>query len=316
MHKEDIKKLLQEFGEEFSLEEILELGQDSQTMSATSYISKVMRWIDSKLNSVESVKKLFKLIKIGLIQTDNPQLDSNLYKMFEEEFIKAVNKDLKKFNQISLVYMKKLDNKFPIEGIYQTLLIFKDAKDEIQKLSKTLDFKEFQAKFLELFEELIINNEEGQFLAYFFDWTLKFGYLIEAYVKEMLCMKLMIKNLVENKKYEYLFERTPELGKILTYLKSDNTISKLRNAIFHSEFFLEYQIKWDKRIIIFNKEKNKFELSIKEFVGLFFLTTQLIFTFNFALINVHLFEINNGNELVLEYIIKDFKKSIAPYLPV
>ncbi len=129
-------------------------------------------------------------------------------------------------------------------------------------------------------------------------------------------MKLMIKNLVENKKYEYLFERTPELGKILTYLKSENTISKLRNAIFHSEFFLEYQIKWDKRIIIFNKEKNKFELSIKEFVGLFFLTTQLIFTFNFALINVHLFEINNGNELVIEYIIKDFKKSIAPYLPV
>ncbi len=316
MNEEDIKKLFQELGDGFSLEDIVKLGQDFQTMPATKYFSNVMKWIDTKSNNIESLKKLYRLLKFGLFQTDNPQLDPFLYKIIEEEFIKAVNKDLKMFNQISLLYMKRLDNKFPLEGIYQTLLIFNDAKEDIEKLSTTFSYQEFQTKIVELFEHLIINNDEGQFLAYFFDWTVKFGYIIEGYIKEMLCMKLMIKNLLEDKTYEYLFERTPEIGKILTYLGLDKTISKIRNAIFHSEFFLEYQINWDKRIITFKKGKEKYELSIKDFVSLFFITTQIAIVFNFTLINVHLFKINKGNEEVLEYIINNFKKSIAPYLPV
>ena len=316
MKEEDIRKLLQELGDVISLKDILKLGQELQAIPASKNFSNLMKWIDTKSNDIENLKKLFKFLKIGLLQIENPQLDPVIYKTIEEEFIIAANKNLRMFNQISLTYMKRLDNKFPIEGIIQTLLIFNDAKDEIKRLSTSLNYQKFQIKFLELFEQLIINDEEGRFLAYFFDWTLKFGYLIEAYLKEMLCMKLMIKNLLEDKTYEYLFKKTPAIGKILTFLGSDKIISKIRNAIFHSEFFFEYQINWDKRIITFKKGRDKYELSIKEFIDLFFLTIRLVFTFDFALINVHFFKINGGNEEVLEYIKLTFKKSIAPYLPV
>lgn len=315
MKENDIRKFFQELGDGFSLEDILKLEQDFQTMPFIKAFSATMKWIDTKSNDIESLKKLFKILKLGLLQTDNPQLDPDLYQVIEEEFIKATNKDLNKFNQISMSYMQKLNNKFPIEGIYQTLLIFNDAKDKIKQLSNIIGYHEFQIKILELFEQLILNNEEGQFLSYFFDWTLKFGYIIEAYVKEMICMKLMIKNLLEDKIYEYLFERTPEIGKLITFLGSDKFISKIRNAIFHSDFLLEYQITWEKRLITFKKGKERYELSIKDFMEFFFITTRVVSTFNFGLINVHLLEITEGNEEILEFIKDNLKKSIAPYLP-
>jgi len=314
MDEEDIRKFFEDLGEGFSLEDILNLGNEFETLNVIKAFSAIMKWIDTRSNDINSLRKVFKIIRLGLLQTDTRFVDPTLSKLFEEEFIKAAEKNLKTFNHISLTYMERLDNKFPVEGIYQTLLLFNDAKERIKQLSTNLGYKEFQIKFLELFEQLIINNEEAQFFSYFFDWTLKFGYFLEAYMKEMLCTKLMIKNLLEGKSYKYLFKRTPEMGKILTYLGKDKTVSRIRNAIFHSDFFLEYQINLDERLITFRKGKFEYKLSIKEFVSLFLIATQILNTYNFALINVHLFKINEGNEEVLEYIKKSFKRSISPYL--
>jgi len=69
------------------------------------------------------------------------------------------------------------------------------------------------------------------------------------------------------------------------------------------------------RLIIFKKGKDNYEFPVKDFIGFFFITANIIQTFNFALINVHLFEIIEGNEDVIEFFKRDFKKSIAPYLP-
>jgi len=314
MDEEDIRKFFEDLGEGFSLEDILNLGNEFETLNVIKAFSAIMKWIDTRSNDINSLRKVFKIIRLGLLQTDTRFVDPTLSKLFEEEFIKAAEKNLKTFNHISLTYMERLDNKFPVEGIYQTLLLFNDAKERIKQLSTNLGYKEFQIKFLELFEQLIINNEEAQFFSYLIAWTLKCGYFLEAYMKEMLCTKLMIKNLLEGKSYKYLFKRTPEMGKILTYLGKDKTVSRIRNAIFHSDFFLEYQINLDERLITFRKGKFEYKLSIKEFVSLFLIATQILNTYNFALINVHLFKINEGNEEVLEYIKKSFKRSISPYL--
>lgn len=314
MDEEKIKKFFEDLGEGFSLEEFLNLGKDYNKLNVIDYFSSIMNWIDNKSNDINSLRILFKILKLGLLQTDNRIVDPILFKIFEEEFTKAVEINLKEFNEISLTYMKRLDGKFPVEGIFQTLLIFNDSKERIIQLSKNLGYDQFLKEIQELFEQLITANEESQFLKYFFDWTVKFGYFLEAYVKEMLCTKLMIKNLLEGQSYTYLFKKTPEMGKILTYLGRDKTVSRIRNAISHSDFFLEYQINFEERSITFKQGKFEQKLPITEFVSFFFITYQIFNTYNFALLNVHLFNVNEGNEEVLEYIKKDIKKSIRSYL--
>ena len=57
----------------------------------------------------------------------------------------------------------------------------------------------------------------------------------------MLCMRLMIKNLLVDEDNTSLFRKTPMIGDILKSLGQDREIRKIRNSIFHSDFFLKYK---------------------------------------------------------------------------
>lgn len=153
----------------------------------------------------------------------------------------------------------------------------------------------------DLFETMLENRNETLFRHYFFDWVLKFGYLLEGYIKEILIVylnsicickndNLNTYNLVMNE----LKRRHFTLGAVLTELtKFDSEAPKelayLRNAIFHTSFMLNYEINFQKRNITFiytekgvEKEKN---MTIGEFINYFYYLTKICTTFNTVLLN-------------------------------
>ena len=82
------------------------------------------------------------------------------------------------------------------------------------------------------------------------------------------------------------------IGAIIRDLGEDIIQGKYRNAIFHSDFFLDYEVNYNERLITFRNNDGTLEhLSAKEFLSSFFKTFQLIFTFDFTLEYVTLLKI-------------------------
>ena len=139
--------------------------------------------------------------------------------------------------------------------------------------------KEYSDKFSELLYKMIESNQKDQFQLYFYDWALKFGYLIEAYIKEFLISKLKLKCLINNEDFNSIANKNQTIGQLLKTLETDNSLAFMRNAIFHTNFILEYHIDFDQRKIIFKDWEGKTKnLDINEFVGIYFKLYQLIQT--------------------------------------
>ncbi|MBD3214672.1 MAG: hypothetical protein GF311_18825 [Candidatus Lokiarchaeota archaeon] len=250
-----------------------------------------------------------------MLEIEPPFLNPAKYLQYEEEFIAAKKHNLEEFNEITLHYHKRISTKFPIIKIFNSLLIMMAIIKESPSKPQEINHYEFQKEILEKFLYKIIEQDKDKFDIYFFDWNLKFGYLIESYFKELLCIRLMIKNLLNNKTNKKLFNNnTPMIGSIFKDLYQNNNVEKsdegreedtdmrfIRNAIFHSDFSLEYDVNWDERLVSFYNFGEMIELSIKEFLTLFFETIQWIFSFDFALEYFHFNNIREGNEKVLEY---------------
>ncbi len=119
---------------------------------------------------------------------------------------------------------------------------------------------------------------------YFFDWVLKFGYLIEAYLKECLIFQLRINCILHNFNYNKILGKRKTIGRILRKLKGDKTIAHYRNSIFHADFLLDYKVNFDERKVVFKGESGrKRELKINKFVSTFFSCYQVVYTYLLAI---------------------------------
>ena len=308
MDIENLKKLKQKVLKVIPPRDVRKLQVKIKNASYTDFIAIVMVWANNYSKKYE--KRYYNLAKIILLEIEPPILNPNAYKKYEEEFIKAANYNLKEFNEITIHYLKKINNKFPFDKIINSLLIMMVMTKDFVNSPKNVNYFEFQKKVLESFLYKIIEQDKERFDIYFFDWNLKFGYLIEGYFKEMLCMRLMVRNILTEEDNSNLFRNTPWIGNILQELGEDMDQRKIRNAIFHSDFFLEYEVNWEERLITFKNFDEKIELSTKEFLTLFFETIQQVFTFGFALEYVHFLKITKGNEEVLKYIKQDSYNSV------
>jgi len=277
--------------------------------SYTDFFGIVIAWVNNYSKKYE--KRYYNLAKIILFEIEPPILNPNSFKVYKEEFIKAANHNLKEFNEITIHYLKKISTKFPFDKLINSLLVMMVTTKELADIPENTNFFEFKKQVLESFLHKIVGQDKERYDIYFFDWNLKLGYLIEGYFKEMLSMKLMIKNLLNKKDNANIFRNTPTIGNILKDLDEDIDQRIIRNANFHSDFFLEYEINWAERLVKFislKPEENR-EYSIKDFLTFFFETIQLVLTFGFALEYVHFLKISKGNEEVLEYIKQDSYKS-------
>lgn len=310
MDIENLEKLKQKVLKLLPPREVRKLQVKIKNASYTDFFGMVMAWVNNYSNKYK--KKYYNLAKIILFEIEPPILNPNAYTEYEEEFIKAANHNLIEFNKITIHYLKKINSKFPFDKLINSLLIMMVITKEFADFPENINYFEFQKQVLESFLYKVIDQDKERYDIYFFDWNLKLGYLIEGYFKEMLCMRLMVKKLLKDENNNNLFRKTPTIGKILKELGDDMDQGIIRNAIFHSDFFLEYEINWEERLITFSslKLEEKRGYSIKEFLTFFFETIQLVLTYGFALENVHFLKITKGNDKVLEYIKQDSYKSV------
>ena len=290
--------------------DIRKLQVKIKNVSYTDFFAIAMAWVNRYSKRYE--KRYYNLAKIILFEIEPPILNPNAYKGYEEEFIKAANHNLIKFNEITIHYLKKINSLFPFDKLINSLLVMMVITKDFADFPENINYFEFQKQVLESFLYKVIDQDKERYDIYFFDWNLKLGYLIEGYFKEVQCMRLMVKKLLNDEDNSKIFRETPTIGKILKKLGEELDQGIIRNSIFHSDFFLEHEVNWEERLITFNslKLEEKREYSIKEFLTFFFETIQLVLTFGFALEYVHFLKITKGNEEVLEYIKQDSYKSI------
>ncbi|MFW9865201.1 MAG: hypothetical protein ACFFEN_03810, partial [Candidatus Thorarchaeota archaeon] len=302
MDPENLKKLKQKILRILPPRDVRKLQAKVKNASYAEFLAIVIAWADKYAKKYE--KRYYNLAKIILLEIEPPFLNPTAYKKYEGEFIKAANHNLKEFNEITIHYLKKINNKFPLFKIINSLLIMMVIIKEFADFPRNFNYFEFQKQVLESFLFKVVDQDKDRFDIYFFDWNLKFGYIIEGFFKEMLCMRLMVKNLLMNQDNSNLFHKTPWINNILKQLGEDIDQRIIRNAVFHADFFLEYKVNWEKKLITFNSLnfEEKRDYSIREFLNIFFETIQLVFTFGFSLEYVHFLKISEGNEEILKYI--------------
>ena len=176
---------------------------------------------------------------------------------------------------------------------------------------------EFEEKFSKILYEMIENNQKDQFQLYFFDWVLKFGYLIEAYIKEFFISQLKLKCLLNNEDFNKIADNNKTIGQLLNTLETDKTLAIIRNAIFHTSFIIDYHIDFNKRKIIFKDWKGKTKkLDINEFVGSYFKLFQLIQTeqlaFSFFIIKINEEQLKLQLQKQIDSILKELENFDIP----
>ena len=93
-------------------------------------------------------------------------------------------------------------------------------------------------------------------------------------------------------------------------MKSDNTLARYRNAIFHTSFIIDYETNLDERKIIFDDFGKKRELGIKDFINTYFKLIQFVQTFRYAITySVPLDERIDGQKQYFD-LLEDLKQKI------
>lgn len=87
-------------------------------------------------------------------------------------------------------YFQSLETKYPFWKITNNLLIFRDFAPNFYRLISSTPINKFSEEITKILFNMIEDNKEEEFYNYFFDWILKYGYLIEAYIKEYRIFQL------------------------------------------------------------------------------------------------------------------------------
>jgi len=197
---------------------------------------------------------------------DPDNFDIDFYNEIKEKIELAYERNTDITDQILIVSHKKIAEKYDYKYVIQSLLIFRELEEDIEKFIQKKPLRghsKESEKMMKKLQEHIEGSEEKKFKMYFFDYILKLGYLIEAYIKEIFIFYLKLCSINDNTKnpdYESIFNQESRnllnFGKVLNYLDiydsgMDREISKLRNSIFHSSFMIDYKIDFGERKIIF-----------------------------------------------------------------
>jgi len=286
--------LLEEFEEEFELifKDLIEISE-LKDLNKISFVDLFTHLAIFGLEMIRNKEKLMKFLDMI------PEFYLNLDKFFihteavnKDHYIDIINilnfatqVDKAKTINICNEYFQSLENKYPFWKITNNLLIFRDFAPNFYRLISSTPLNKFSEEFTKILFKMIEDNEEEEFYNYFFDWILKYGYLIEAYIKEYLIFLLKIRCLLNNEDFNGIAKKNRTVGQLLKTLETDESLGTIRNAIFHTTFILDYKIDLDHRKVIFKdlNDKDK-EFKIEDFVGIFFKLYQFIQTEQLALL--------------------------------
>ena len=194
-------------------------------------------------------------------------------------------------------YGNRVKSKYPIQSVTNNLLIIQDNLSKLVGLTNEIPLKHYSKQLWNTLRELVEKNQRQKFLDYFFDWCLKYAYIIEAYLKEYLLLVLKIECIFANEDFNEKYTGNETIGTILTILEGsehDMQLVAIRNAVFHANYSMQYRVDFEKRKIIFRKLKgDPVAISIKEFVGNYFGLIQIVQTELLA-VNYFLISLNRS----------------------
>ena len=276
-----------------------------------SFQNLIIKFIELTIKSLfdkEDLKILVELMEFINSNTEKIFLDSNVidkefYKLMKNTINNAISINREKMKEILSIYLKSVSIKESTDTIIQTVLLNRDWYYGIITLYNKNSIIDLIQVATDLFETMLENKNETLFRHYFFDWVLKFGYLLEAYIKEILIVYLksicVCKNDLlntYNRVMRNLERRYFTLGVVLTELVTldkkfakDKEWANLRNAIFHTSFVLNYEINFlDRKIkFIYTEKGAKIEkiMTVLDFINHFYYLTKVCTTFNVVLLN-------------------------------
>ena len=324
------EELPEEFKKEFDL--ILKDLIETSELKDLNKISFEDLFTHFRIFGVEMIRNKDKLKKfLDII----PKFYMNLDKFFihteainKDHYIDIINilniasqEDKTKTINICREYFQSLETKYPFWKITNNLLIFRDFSPNFYRLISSTPLNKFSEEFTKILFKMIENHQEEEFYNYFFDWILKYGYLIEAYIKEYLIFLLKIRCLLNNEDFNKIFKKNRTVGRLLKILKTDESLGMIRNAIFHTTFILDYKVDLDHRKVIFKdlKDRDK-EFKIEDFVGIFFKLYQFIQTeqlaLSFFMIKIYEKQLKSHLSKILDNLKKELKKQGIPEKPL
>jgi len=290
-----IKDLIEKFIEK----EIIEIKTEIETITEEDFINyfliflKALRNEEFRKELLEIIINFIKNFEIFIQNTPQIIIDKSFYLNLREFIEGALSVEPEKTLRCLFSYFKRKNEKIQVLTIFGSLLINREKKWKEKELKRILSIEDFLNNSNSI-EAIIEEASEMLFTQYVFDIALKFGYLLEAHIKNILTFILEIYYIKNDLNFNAFKEENGNtIGDILHAFKKEDIylnriIKDYRNAIFHSDFYLKYDVDMEKREInirtlIYSKEKSKkvekvYGIKIKDFFSYFYRMIILCFT--------------------------------------
>ena len=226
-----------------------------------------------------------------------PILDTELYFNIKPLIEEAAKINLEQLSKVLLSYFKVMSEKIPISYVYRSLNVNIEQKMKNIQIVQTFGIDEGFDKIINI-DKLIEKASEKEFKIYLFDWALKFGYILEAHIKNILIFILNLYYINSGAPIHTDYYDVLSIGKVLNAFKSkkiwlNNILKHYRNAIFHSNFSINYDLDLNNReicitVLIYSESIGKkvpktYKIKISEFFSYFYRMMMLANTFDIAL---------------------------------
>lgn len=264
---------------------------------------------DGLIASLEYYKHIVLNFEEKLIESHI--VDGELYKDIKENVRKALQKDSAEVKRIYLDYKKSLKSKYPLKNLTSSLLFYQKFLPELFNLATNTPMLDFRNKSSIFFMKMLEESGEQESDRYIFDWLLKFGYLIEGFVIDVLRAELQFHYLLNDIKYSKEKIMKLRFFDLINKLKGDHIFRKYRNAIFHTSFVIKYDVDLKARKIIFPSLKgNKNELTIERFIEYYFRLIQVVQSYRYAYTYAVPLDMREDGQKQLIEILDDAVKSL------
>lgn len=196
-----------------------------------------------------------------------------------KSFLKRVEqRNTALFTDALITYKESKKNFFPINTVLSSILVFRQ-QEKLEFLGELEEYKDLRDEKFDSFwqyfmffpklnykqlEIFLDAAKEESFHELIFDFGLKYGYIIEGFIFNILKFLVKCDLILRGKpKQELLTVDGMVFSNVLKYFPFGTLLAKYRNSIFHSSFISKIQD--EKREIVFNL-KRPVVLSVKEFI--------------------------------------------------
>lgn len=255
------------------------------------YVNEITQSIN---NEIDLFKIFLKMLKDEIIQDSLIKIFSVIINNLEEIFYKTgeFDKDfyielknridfskekdydltIKILDQYSSTKRKLIEEGIIINSILLLINFFHEKYNiDISQSKSCISILQLKMNFNELIS-FLKKCDERIIKIYLFDFLIKFSFLIESHIKNIMRFLLKLDNLLNRKNYNV---DNYKLAKLFRILRQDPIFKDYRNAIFHSDFIIKYDDDFDKIMIIFNTDEKYIGWSIidmfENFVKIFVL---------------------------------------------